>query len=251
MHDRTGWARHRRAGQTESGGQAGESWVGTQIIELGIADADNPHDALVNRLLEWVRTNIARFGGDPANVTIFGASSGSLDLSTLMTSPLSKGLFQRAIGQSGTVLFAGDPLMLPQAEKRGEAAAARWAGREAASVGALRALSTTQILEAEPDIMRNVDPARPAFPNLGITVDGYVFPRKPAAAFAAGQQHGVPLLLGNIAHEVIPNTRPLRPPAMRPTRMSSPMWPQGERRRARGTGPICPMYLEHSIAIAA
>ena len=117
-----------------------------------------------------------------------------------MTSPLSKGLFQRAIGQSGTVLLAGDPLVLPQAEKRGEAAAARWAGPRGrlprSAPGALH--DAAQILEAEPDLMRNVDPARPAFPNLGITVDGYVFPRKPADAFAAEQRRGLLSLLGTL-----------------------------------------------------
>ena len=176
---------------------------------------ESPHHASGNQgildqiaALRWVRKNIARFGGDPANVTIFGQSAGSLDVSALMTSPLSKGLFHRAIGQSGTVSLAGDPLVLSHAQKRGEAAAARWAGREAASLGALRALSTAQILEAEPDLARNADPSGAAFPNLGITVDGYVFPRKPADAFAAGQHHGVPLLLGNTAREVIPGTRP-------------------------------------------
>ena len=141
-------------------------------------------------------------------MTIFGTSAGSLDVSALMTSPLSKGLFQRAIAQSGAVILAGDPLVLSHAEKRGEAAAARWAGSEAASLEALRALSVTQILDAEPDLARNADTLGKAFPNLGITVDGYVFPRKPADAFASGQQHRVPLLLGNNAHEVIPGTQP-------------------------------------------
>ena len=82
---------------------------------------------------------------------------------------MAKGLFHRAIAPSGAVILAGDPLVLSHAGKRGETAAARWAGRETASLGALRALSTTQILEAEPDLGRNVDPSGAAFPNLGIT----------------------------------------------------------------------------------
>jgi carboxylesterase type B len=53
--------------------------------------------------LKWVKENIARFGGDPQNVTIFGSSAGGLDVSALMTSDLAKGLFHRAISQSGTV----------------------------------------------------------------------------------------------------------------------------------------------------
>ena len=57
--------------------------------------------------LKWTRDNIARFGGDPANVTIFGESAGSLDVGVLMTSPLVQGLFHKAIGQSGAVVMMG------------------------------------------------------------------------------------------------------------------------------------------------
>jgi para-nitrobenzyl esterase len=73
--------------------------------------------------LEWVRDNIARFGGAPGNVTIFGESAGSVDVSVLMTSPLTKHLFRRAIAQSGAVVGLGDPETLDAAEKRGESLA--------------------------------------------------------------------------------------------------------------------------------
>ena len=53
--------------------------------------------------LQWVRDNIAKFGGDPGNVTIFGQSAGAVDANVLMTSPLAKGLFHKVIAESGTV----------------------------------------------------------------------------------------------------------------------------------------------------
>ena len=153
--------------------------------------------------LKWVRENIGKIGGDPNNVTIFGESAGSLDVSVLMTSPLSKGLFKRAIGESGAVILLGDPLTLPQAEKRGETWAAGWKVPAGASVRDLRAVSAADILAAEePNFI-----AAPA-PNLGVTVDGYVFPKQPAKVFAAGQQHRVALLLGSNARERIPGTTP-------------------------------------------
>src|SRR4029077_16789808 len=76
--------------------------------------------------LKWVKENIAAFGGDASKVTIFGASSGSLDVGVLMTSPLSNGLFRKVIGESGAVVLVGDPLSLQEAEKRGQSRAARW-----------------------------------------------------------------------------------------------------------------------------
>jgi para-nitrobenzyl esterase len=150
--------------------------------------------------LKWVRSNIARFGGDSKNVTIFGVSAGALDVSVLMTSPLSEGLFHRAIVQSAPALLVGDPLALHKAEDRGNALATGWNVPSGASLKDLRAISAADILKVQPDHNRS----RP----WGITIDSYVVRESPAEVFRTGRTHQVPLLLGNSARELIPNTPP-------------------------------------------
>lgn len=147
--------------------------------------------------LEWVKRNIAAFGGDPDNVTIFGESAGAGVVNTLMVMPSAAGLFHRAISQSSSVGLALDPYpdrragFQQPAEKAGQAFVEKLGLTDSEDVAAaLRALSTEELLAA----MGERDRFTPV-------VDGVLLPEQPGLAYARGHQHKVPYITGGVSWE--------------------------------------------------
>jgi para-nitrobenzyl esterase len=126
--------------------------------------------------LQWVRNNIAAFGGDPGRVTIFGESAGSWSTCAMMATPLTRGLIHRVIGESGGVF--GAMASLTDGEKAGQA--------QGASIEELRAKSAEDVMK---------------WPSARPIVDGWLFPQEIRAIFAAGKQNDVPLIAGSNADE--------------------------------------------------
>ena len=151
--------------------------------------------------LQWVHDNIATFGGDPKNVTVFGQSAGAIDMGLLMTSPLARKLFQKGIGESGTVLIGGpQTATLTSLEQGGVNFAAKLHVPETGQIKYLRGLPTAELLQAARESDQSQIPGPPAYhpwPNL----DGWVFPEPPAEVFAKRKEAPIPLIIGNNTRE--------------------------------------------------
>ncbi len=156
--------------------------------------------------LKWVQRNIAAFGGDPKNVTIFGESAGGVSVHTHLTSPLSRGLFQKAISESGggrDGVLTGRPmredgadLNYPvSAETIGVNFARRHGieGTDAAALAKLRALSVGEIVDGGQE---SAGPGGPVTYS-GPILDGRLMVETPQSAYQRGRQARVPLIIGS------------------------------------------------------
>ncbi|MEN3976723.1 carboxylesterase family protein [Emcibacter sp. SYSU 3D8] len=139
--------------------------------------------------LKWVKANISAFGGDPDNVTIFGVSAGGTSVNALVASPAARGLFHKAISQSGGGLF-NSSMPLAQARRAGMAIAARAGVAGPGSLDRLRAMSTAQILANEQGP-----------PEFLPVVDGMLLTDTLPAMFAKGHIAPVPFLAGTNSNE--------------------------------------------------
>ena len=151
--------------------------------------------------LEWVGSNIAAFGGDPGNVTIFGQSGGGAKVSTLMAMPAAKGLFHKAIVQSGSLLEVGDP-------ERGRRLAAETLKALGIGKGELDRLAAVPAA----DLVKAGETAKRVMPRstsgIGLvwqpTGDGVTVPRDPWAA-APALSRDVPMIIGATLNEYAPS----------------------------------------------
>jgi para-nitrobenzyl esterase len=137
--------------------------------------------------LHWVQNNVAQFGGDPSNVTVFGQSGGAYSICIFMVSPMAKGLFRRAILQSLPLMFQ-PAIQLKSAE-------AEWETK-APDIAALRMVSAEQIL-------KQVVPRPPLSAGMHLfpVVDGWIVPKDPADPIGTTQQARVPVLIGYTVDE--------------------------------------------------
>ena len=164
--------------------------------------AESPHHAsggygLLDQVaaLQWVHDNIARFGGDPGNVTLFGQSAGAQNTSILVASKLTKGLIHKAIAESGTPMIGDKRLQTPaQTEQLGVILAGALKAPSTGAIQYLRSLPAAQILAAMPDFRRGLTEQKLI---LDVGMDGYAAPEFSPAVYRAGKEAAIPMIIGS------------------------------------------------------
>lgn len=190
------------------------------------------------KALEWVKKNIAAFGGDPGNVTLFGQSGGGGKVSTLMAMPSAKGLFHKAIVQSGSITN----LMSPKYSRRIGAATVAHLGISPSGIDEMAAVPYEKLLSAYQQAMQEVteearqDGSLPTnfldmilFGRVPV-VDGEVIPFQPSTPEALALSRDVPTMIGTVYNEFTPERED---PIFRPLALQ-----QAEDRTAAGCAPV-------------
>ena len=190
------------------------------------------------KALEWVRDNIAQFGGDPANVTIFGQSGGGGKVSTLMAMPSAKGLFSKAIVESGSITN----LLSPKYSRRIGAATVANLGLTPSRIEEIAEIPYDRLLAAYDAAMKTVgneareDGAYPTnlldailFGQVPV-VDGEIIPTQPGTAEALALSKDVPVIIGTVYHEF---TRDREDPIFKPLAVR-----QAQDRTSVGCAPV-------------
>lgn len=159
--------------------------------------------------LQWVHDNIGAFGGDPANVTIFGQSGGGGKVSTLLATPSANGLFHKAIVQSGSMLRTMDA----RYSRRIGEETVRLLGLDAASIDSLARVPYNELLAAGEKAVANVRQQAEKEGDVSCfifgwapTVDGNVLPAQPFDPVAPAQSKDIPVMIGTTLHEFTAST---------------------------------------------
>lgn len=165
------------------------------LAEFGEEYATSGNNGILDQItaLEWVRDNIAAFGGDPNNVTIFGESAGAMSVGTLLATPLAKGLFHKAILQSGAAHNVRSAEHATKAA-RNVLDTLEFNG----TIDELKSVPVEKLLEA-------ASKATISFPNARLfqpVIDGNVLPKAPHKLIAEGSAANVPVLIGTTLDEM-------------------------------------------------
>ena len=213
------------------------------FLDLSAYGAKYAHSGNVGMLdivkaLEWVRDNIAAFGGDPSNVTLFGQSGGGGKVTTVMAMPSARGLFHKAIVQSGSIFN----LMSPKYSRRIGATTVSRLGISPARIDDIASVPYEKLLEAYRAAVKQVteeashDGALPAnfldlilFGQLPV-VDGEVIPFQPSSPEALALSKDIPTIIGTVLNEFTPTQED---PIFRPLALQ-----QAADRTAAGCAPV-------------